>query len=376
MFVEFVGLGATVPLMPVHVRKHLGVNDFQAGLLLGVLWASSLSSRLVAGPHTDRHGRRSSLIIGCACCLVAGLLYLTTNPWIFGFGRILHGAAEAFILTAAAAAVVDLAPKGRSSKGLGYLSSAVWGGLALGPAVAAQAGSFHAVAIAIAATSAVALAMVFALPHDKPHDSHAAQRLQLGLVMRPGAVLGLANIGQLVLMGYLPLHLATRGGGSEMAFTGFSVTVLLSRVVLGSLPDRFGPRATLLTGLSILAGALVILIYSPNPWVSLAGAVLAALGYSFPWPSLALIVISRVPSNKRGSGLAALTAYYDIFVACGSVLLGGIAQRAGIVPVFWAAIAAVLTGIVVGFNLRPDPSHPIEPGDPEAAAEAEEVAAH
>ena len=339
--------------MALHVRRELHANDVQAGILLGILWGSSLAARLIAGPHTDRHGRRSSLVIGCATCMVAGLLYLSTNAWIFAAGRVLHGAAEAFLLTAAAAAVVDLAPGGRSSKGLGYLSSAVWGGLSAGPLVAAWIGSFHGVAYAIAGASAIALAMVWSLPGDKPHETHDVERLQLGLVVRPGSVLGLANIGQIVLMGYLPLHLATRGGGASTAFAGFSVTVLCTRLLLGSLPDRLGPRTTLLGGLSILAAALLILIYSPNPQVSLLGAILAGFGYSFPWPSLALIVISRVPAHKRGSGLAALTAYYDIFVAGGSVLLGGIAQRAGIVPVFWAGIAAVLIGMSLAAGLRP-----------------------
>lgn len=338
--------------MPVHVRQELGANEFWAGVLLGILWISSLSSRLVAGPYTDRNGRRSAMVIGCVACLCAGGLYLAPNIWLFALGRILHGSAEAFLLTAAAAAVVELAPSGRSSKGLGYLSSAVWGGLSLGPVVSAQIGSFGGVAYAIMAGSAAALFLVWNLAPDKPHEPHLAEGLQLRLVMRPGVILGLANVAVTVINGYLPLYVASRGGGASAAFTGFSITVLATRLLMGSLPDRLGPRTTLLGGLSVLMLALLVIIHSPSAKVTLAGAVLAGFGYSFPWPSLALVVISRVPVSKRGSGLAALTAYYDIFVAGGSVMLGTISQRAGLQPVFWTGVVAVAVAAAVAWNIR------------------------
>src|SRR5579862_5119695 len=75
-FLGFVGIGAIVPVLGPHVKHDLNQSDVMVGVVLGIFSIVALTSRLIAGPVTDSHGRRVGLVSGLACCSLAGVLYL------------------------------------------------------------------------------------------------------------------------------------------------------------------------------------------------------------------------------------------------------------------------------------------------------------
>ena len=341
VFVGMLGFGAVIPMLPVYLHDEVGASAFLIGLLIGLSSAFALLGRLAAGQMADRSGRRATLIVGMAFCAGAGLLYLPSSLWTMALARILHGLGEGFFVTATVAWVVDLAPETRRAQTVGFLSSATWGGLSVGPAIGQVLGSVQRVALLLTVSSLAVLGMVLAMREDARPHHHEASRWFPRPVLTPGILLGLGNVAYAAMAGFLMLLLHHRGQGTTWAFSLFALAVLFGRIAFGSLPDRQGPRRSLLAGYACLAIGLMAIAVSSSSVIDLAASLLVGLGYSFPWPALASLVVSQVRVSERAAALAALNTFYDIFVAGSYAIAGAAAQRWGLTAPFWLALASV-----------------------------------
>ena len=347
-FVGMLGFGAVIPMLPVYLHEQAGASTFLTGLLVGLSSAFALLGRLLAGKTADRKGRRIVLLLGMAFCAVAGVLYLP----MFGLaamaaGRVLHGLGEGFFVTAAVAWAVDVAPDNRRAQTLGYLSSGIWGGVSIGPAIGQALGTMASVALFLTASSIVVMAIVFVIDeHPRPHG-HVSSRWFPPPVLLPGIMLGLGNVTYAAMAGFLILLLHDRGHGTAWAFSAFAVAVLFGRAAFGGLPDRMGPLRSLLAGYVLLALGLIAIIAGLSWQFDVPAALLVGLGYSFPWPALASVVVSQVPVSERATALGALNAFYDLFVAGSSAVAGAAAGRWGFTAPFWIALGCVAVATVM-----------------------------
>jgi MFS family permease len=347
-FVGMLGFGAVIPMLPVYLHEQAGASTFLTGLLIGLSSALALLGRLLAGRTADRKGRRIALLYGMGFCAAAGILYLP----VFGLsalalGRVLHGLGEGFFVTAAVAWAVDVAPENRRAQALGYLSSGIWGGVSLGPAIGQAMGTMTAVALFLTVSSLAVLGIVFAMDEQhRPHDV-ASSRWFPPPVLLPGILLGLCNVTYAAMAGFLILLLHHRGHGTTWAFSAFALAVLFGRAVFGGLPDRMGPRRSLFAGYAFLAAGLIAIIANPASLFDLPAAMLVGLGYAFPWPALASVVVAQVRPSERAAALGALNAFYDLFVAASSALAGAAAGYWGFTAPFWIALVCVGTGSVL-----------------------------
>lgn len=350
-FVCTLGFGAVIPSLPLYARDHFGATPTLTGFVVGVAAAAALAGRVIAGPMSDRRGRRLTALIGLGLCVVAGLLYLPIAGMLSLIAaRILHGAGEGFVLTAAVAWAIDLAPPDRRAQTLGFLATGVWGGLSLGPLVSAPIGGLPYVAYFV---SASALPVLFLLRRvdDPPHEPSKASKPIHPMGIQPGFVLGLANVSYAAIAGFLPLLLAEHGVRGSGAFGAFAAMVMLGRTFLGSLPDRIGPVKTLFGGLSLIVAGLAIMPFARSTLTASLAAAIVGMGYAFPWPSLAVTVVERVSPAERATALGTLTAFYDLFVALGSVAAGALATRFGLTAPFWMAIACCATAALIAWDL-------------------------
>ncbi len=341
-FVGMLGFGAVIPVLPVYLHEQVGASTFVTGLLIGLSSAFALLGRLLGGKTADRKGRRIALLFGMALCAIAGVLYLP----VFGLaamaaGRVLHGLGEGFFVTAAVAWAVDIAPDNQRARTLGILSSGIWGGVSIGPAIGQALGSMAAVALCLTVSSLAVLAIVFATDEQPRPHGHATSRWFPPPVLRPGIILGLGNVTYAAMAGFLILLLRHRGHGSTWAFSAFAAAVLLGRALFGGLPDRMGPRRSLLAGYACLAVGLIAIVAGLSWQFDVPAALLVGLGYSFPWPALASVVVGQVPVSERAAALGALNAFYDLFVAGSSAIAGAAAGRWGFAAPFWMALGSV-----------------------------------
>ena len=166
-FLGFLGIGTVLPLIGPHVRHELGGSDQTVGLVIGVFSFVALASRLISGPLADRRGRKIVFLVGLSSCAASGAIYLLPIGIAGAYlGRTLQGLGEACLYTGAAAWAVEVAGIHRSGEALGYLSSGIWGGISLGPAIGQWLGSFEHAALAQFIAALAAMAIVSRIPEE------------------------------------------------------------------------------------------------------------------------------------------------------------------------------------------------------------------
>jgi MFS family permease len=342
------GFGAVIPMLPVYLHEQMGASTFLTGLLIGLASAFALLGRLFAGKVADGKGRRIALLMGMAFCTGAGVLYFPTfGLWFMPLARLLHGLGEGFFVTAAVAWAVDVAPENRRAQALGFLSSGIWGGVCVGPAIGQALGTMGRVAGFVSISSVIVMLIVTLMEeHPRPHDPEPARWFPPPVLL-PGVILGFGNVTYAAMSGFLILLLRERGHNTAWAFSAFALAVLFGRAAFGALPDRIGPRLSLYAGYVFFAVGLVSIAAIHNSLIDVPAALLVGLGYSFPWPALASVVVGRVSVSERAAALGALTAFYDLFVAASSALAGAVAGHWGFTSVFWMAFACMCVSVVL-----------------------------
>jgi MFS family permease len=349
-FLGFLGIGTVLPLIGPHVRHELGGSDQTVGLVIGVFSFIALASRLISGPLADRRGRKIVFLIGLSSCAASGAVYLLPMGIAGAYlGRTLQGLGEACLYTGAAAWAVEVAGIHRSGEALGYLSSGIWGGISVGPAIGQWLGSFEHAALAQFIAALAALAIVSRIPEEYEPALHDRRRKWIPRSLVPtGIAVGLVNVQYPVVTGFLVLHLARFGNSGPVAFSAYALLILLSRFFLGRLPDRIDPSITYYGGLALMALGLGTLAIWPSPALAVGAAAVLGFGFSFPWSSTVAPVLRKIPSNERGSAVGVLSAFVDLFVGVSSFVAGGVAKHFGYSAVFVLAAVAVGGAAIAG----------------------------
>jgi MFS family permease len=341
-------MGSVLPAMAPHVRYDLGGSDFTVGLVIGTFSFVALGSRFFSGPLADRRGRKITFMTGLVSCALAGVAYLLPLHLAGAFlGRGLQGFGEACLYTGAAAWAIEVAGVHRSSQTLGYLSSAIWGGVSAGPAVGHWVGSFQHAAMLQVVTATAGCLFSLTVREDFRPSPHHVKRLSPKSVLMPGLTIGFVNVHYPVITGFLILHLTTHGNSGPAAFSAYAITILCSRFFLGSLPDRIHPSITFYIGLVFMAVGLIMLGLAPHPFFAVTAAVILGFGFSFPWASVASTVLRRTPSQQHGSVISLLSAFYDLFVGVSSFTAGAVALHFGYAATFYMAASALVVSALL-----------------------------
>ena len=141
-FLGFLGMGTVLPGLAPHVRHTLGGSDQTVGFIIGTFSFVALGARFFSGPLADRRGSQSGDAVGTGelfgggsgvpCCRWES----RAPSWV----ACCRASARPALYTGAAAWAVELAGVERSGQALGYLSSAIWGGISAGPVIGPVAG--------------------------------------------------------------------------------------------------------------------------------------------------------------------------------------------------------------------------------------------
>lgn len=359
-FCGLVAVGSVLPVLPRYVHGPLDSGDVAVGVVIGAYAVTGLLLRPIAGRLADTHGRKPLVLAGTALVALSGLLYLPSLG-IAGliFARLVVGAGEGAVYTAGSAWVVDLAPEERRGRVLGLYGLAVWGGLSVGPLVGellldlggyTTVWIFSAVLPMAGALFALAARDPFVpLEHAEPHPLIAPE------AVGPGFAIALASIGYAAIATFVVLHLEARGiGQGATVFAAFAAMLVITRLVLGDLPDRVGavPVAIVAT-LGEAVGLALIAVAQTLP-VAIAGGLVMGAAFSLLNPSLMLIALGRVSQRARGAAMGTYTAFFDAGVGIGAPLAGLVAALAGYeAAFFFAAAVCVASALMVIARLRP-----------------------
>ena len=344
-FCGLVAIGSVLPVLPRYIHGPLGSGNVAVGVVIGSYAITGLLLRPVAGRLADTRGRKPMVVAGAVLVAIAGLLYLP-NLGIAGLiaARLVLGAGEGTVYTAGSAWIVDLAPPERRGRVLGLYGLAVWGGLSVGPLVGQlilDHGGYHAVWIFAAAMPALG-ALVAATARDpfvprahaEPHPLIAPEAVS------PGFAIALASFGYAAVATFIVLHLEARGvGHGATVFGAFAAMIVLTRLVIGDLPDRVGATPVAVAATLGEAAGLVLIAVAQSLPVALLGGMAMGAAFSLLNPSLMLIALGRVSESARGAAMGTYTAFFDAGVGLGAPLAGLVAALSNYEGAFFFAAA-------------------------------------
>ena len=187
-----------------------------------------------------------------------------------------------------------------------------------------------------------------------PHETEGTDRQWISReALRPGLGLSLAIVGYAAVAAFIVLHLDERGiGHGGTVFAAFATMVVTMRVLGGWLPDRFGPVPCAIGAAIVESAGLLAIGAAHTLAVAVVGALAMGAGFSLLFPSLALLVINRVPEERRGVAMGTFTAFFDLGMGVGGPLTGAAAALGGYSAAFALGAACALATVFVALSLR------------------------
>jgi MFS family permease len=384
---NFLAFGLYFTAIQLFVGDELGRSTSAVGLAIGVFSVSGLVVRPFVGRAIDRRGRKPFMLAALAILVASSLGFLAAGSLAAVIAlRLLQGVASAGFYTTAASAATDLAPPERRAAAIAKFSLFIFTGFALGPAIAEQLIAhvgYTPTWLLAAVLGGVAMVCIALLPETGGaaialHRERAAsgapaapKRFLHPAALGAGLVLAASSVGYASITGFSKLYAVEIGLGSAGAlYVVFALTIIGTRVLSGSLGDRYSKASVVIPGLAGGAAGMLILSLVPVPVAAFVGVAVFGAGHALIFPPLMSFVVERVEDHERGEALGSLTALNDVGQGLGSYAIGAVSDRAGFgaayaVPAALIAGAAVLMwrlGVRHPAANRPRPTTPIVAG--------------
>lgn len=336
LFVDILGIGLVIPVMPELVKSFVGGETATAGRYYGLLVSSYALMQFffspLLGALSDRFGRRPVLLVslfGLGVDYV--IIALAPNlAWLFA-ARILSGILGASITTANAY-IADISTRENRARNYGLVGVAFGLGFIFGPALGGVLGSFD---LRLPFYFAAGLSLLnclygyFVLPESLPASERSAFSWRkvhpLGsigvlrshpLVAGLGVAFVLMALSQRGLESTWVLYTSYRYGWDErtngltLALVGV-MAALVQGLLVRPVVARLGERKTALASLVIAAIAHVGYGSAPEGWwipiIIVFGGLAGLAG-----PAIQALVAGTVPPKDQGKVQGALTSMMSL----------------------------------------------------------------
>lgn len=367
VFVDMVGYGIVVPLLPFYAREFAS-----SALLVGLLGSLYAGMQFLGGPFlgglSDRFGRRPVLV----CCLLGAsaaylVLGLAGTLLLLVVAVALAGGAAGTVATAQAYIADSTLPEHRA-RGLGLIGAAFGLGLMAGPALGGLFSLYSPHAAAFAA-SALALSNAtfgfLVLPESLPRELRTpTPLLALNPVSQLRGVLGMGQIRVLLSVVFLlnlsfaglltnfPLFSNVRFGWDAsanaffFAFVGVCA-VLTQGILIRWLQPVFGDALLLLGGLAIMAAALGLVALAPSGSLLYPVVGALALGAGLAIPALTSVISRRISGREQGKLMGGVQAILSLALISGPVIAGLAFDRLGVPAPYWIGALLASAALLV-----------------------------
>ena len=378
-FVVWAGGGAIFPYLPVFLQDEAGASLWWIGVIAAAYFIGIFAVSPFAGRLSDRVGRKPLLVGGTLLYGVSTLLFITTTePALFVLFRLLEGVSVALIVPAGQAFVAEITTDRNRSQAYGWWTTAQFGGLLIGPALAwplYELGggeglwAFYSIFLFGSALSLLAAVALALLVHEPEHAARARRKA----VARPPlrSLLTAPVVAILIIVATAEFTMGAwevvwsiwlDSQGRSFAFIGltwiaFSAPMLLS-FLGGRLADRHSRFALMTAGFAVQGLMWFVFSLTEIPAVYIAAAVVGGLAFALAFPAKQGLLVQISPPRWLGSvqgieqtsmqgaafvGTLTAPVVYGaiggwIFAVCGAVALTGVAVAAPILRREWACI--------------------------------------
>jgi MFS family permease len=324
VFIDLMGFGILIPILPTFASKALGISDFGIGTVVAVYSLMQFLFNPVLGKISDKIGRRPLILISLFTTFVSYLMFsfagsfvvLLLSRLIAGIGGSNIGVAQAYI--------ADVTPKSDRSKGMGMIGAAFGLGFVFGPLIGGLLSgySYQVAGFGAAGFSLFALIFaLFALPEslkdkqpekefklkifDVPFTIETFKQPLIGFLIFLTFILvfSMANIyGTFSIIGYKVYHFTDQEIGMLFGIIGIE-GALIQGVLIRKISKLFEDRTLVLTGILFMSIGLGLIPYGGSFWGLAVVASVLAVGTGLLQPTLLSMISKHSEDHLQGAVL-------------------------------------------------------------------------
>lgn len=367
-FLSFGAVYANVVMAPVltQIAREFGTTTGTAGLVVAAFGLPGIAASLIAGPYSDRIGRKPFLVGGgllMGAFTVASALAPTFELLLLA--RAFAGIGAAVLFPNVQSLIGDSFPyqeRGRAiSTVIGLNTFASIAGIPVA-GIVAEATSWRVSLLLVAALSlAAAGALHVLVARDRPSGDPARARALYGLILgNPSALAAIASSfmgaffwfawATYVVVYFEQVHRLSASLAATVTLT-LGLGVLIGSQIGGRLGDRIGHRRIVWSTIATSALLLVALTNLPLPLVAAAGLNLvlsAVVGARFATNTA--LLSEQVP-EARGTMMAVSASVVSLAIVTAAIAGGMLVDGPGFgaLGLLSAAMGLLSTAIVLLF---------------------------
>ena len=373
VFLDLVGFGLVIPLLPFYVQR-VGEGPEVITAVLGLYSLAQFAAAPVWGRLSDTYGRKPILVATSFGYAGSFLLLAAADTLPLLIASRVFGGLMAGNLAAAQAYVSDVTTPENRAKGMGLIGAAFGLGFVFGPAIGGILGGddpatadYAAPALAAAALTVLAAvgAMLFlkeSLPADRRGPAAGRSYLRLDLMTVP--LLMLMACGFLVIAGWAQfetifglwanavLDYGPRRVGFVLTFMAV-VSAAIQAGVIGPFTRRAPEAGIAGASLAVLAaGYMVLAMAGDLPWL-LAATILLAIGTALFTPTVSSLISKRAGAADQGAVLGVYQSATALARFAGPAMAGAVYAGLGrSAPFQLAAVLAIPAALLLAAAAR------------------------
>jgi len=319
VFIDLLGFGILIPILPSFAIKELGVDEAAVGIAIAIYSLVQFIFNPILGRLSDKHGRKPVIVL---CLLINALGYVifafTSSYLILLVSRIVAGVGGSSIAVAQAY-IADVTTKENRSKGMGLIGSAFGLGFVFGPLIGGFLSKlgYMETGLGAAAFSFIAFIVTMILLPESHLDRSkfvetkrrilnidavlkAFKNPNLAILISLFFILtfSFANIyGTFALLGLQVYGFTDLQNGYMFGIIGFS-SALVQGGLIGPLTKFIGKKRILIIGSFLIMVTLAIIPYAGNFLWLAVDSIFLSFGTGMLQPTL-LSLISEVASDTE-----------------------------------------------------------------------------
>ena len=378
VFVDLLGFGIVLPLLPYYARE-FHASAVAAGGLIAIYSAMQFVCAPLWGRWSDRIGRRPVILVSLAGSTFSYLLFaLADGIGLLFVSRILAGIAGANI-PVAQAFIADTTTETERARGMGLIGAAFGLGFVFGPAIGGLLAHYGHHAPGWAATIICGLNLLAALVrlpeslapelrHQTPaaHPLRqlraAAQRPQLArpLFIFAAVVFSFSTMETtLSLLCAASFHLSASQIYWLFGYMGVMTSVMQGGLI-GRLTQRSAETTLVGVGAVLLAAGLGATPFTPPWWPLLLALGAVSFGQGICSPVLSSLISKSGGSHERGGVLGVSQSLGSLARILGPMWGGVLFEYVGSAGPYVSTAALMVAAAIVAYAL-PQPVATAEP---------------
>ncbi|HSP87568.1 MAG TPA: MFS transporter, partial [Ignavibacteriaceae bacterium] len=318
VFIDLIGFGILIPILPTIAVRDFHSSDFQIGLLVAVFSFIQFIFNPFFGSISDRRGRKPIIVI---CLLLSSLSYfifsLAGTYLVLFISRIIAGLGGSSI-SVAQAYIADITTKENRSKGMGIIGAAFALGFVFGPLIGGFLSEYGIKVIGYTGASFSFIAFLvtwFVLPESLKEKSKAPvrsifnfkaisevlKRPSIGILIIVFFIItfSMSNIfGTFSLLGYKDYNLTDMQIGILFGIMGF-FSAFSQTGLIHILTKRFKEVTIISIGTSLLFISMILFPNSVNYTMLGIVSAIFTLGTGLLIPTSLSLLSKVTPDNEQ-----------------------------------------------------------------------------